>query len=413
MVRFATVRILLDYRPALRERTGVGEFAHQLARALARLGAGDEVAILTTSWKDRPPPEVNTELAGVRVIDRRVPVRGLTWTWTRLGWPPVEWLAGPADVVHAQTPLVIPTTRAAQVITIHDLDFLLRPERAEREMRRDFPARVARHAARADHIIVSSRYAAGEVATRLGVTSDRITVCSPGVPSWAAVVAEARTSVGTDPPQRLPSMVGTAKDLALPRTQATPDATPWRTPFILFLGTLEPRKNIHGLLDGYATLRATRPDAPPLVLAGRARASMSEELGRTRIAPLAGHVQHLGYVSDEQKQQLYRDACMLVLASFEEGFGLPVLEAMACGVPVVVANRGSLPEVAGPAAAAVDPDDPRALAAAMERLLDRDEARAATTRGLTQAQRYSWEACARAARQAYQAAITSRARRRA
>jgi glycosyltransferase involved in cell wall biosynthesis len=373
------VRILLDYRPALRERTGVGEFVHELTRALAGTGA-DEVSVLTSSWKDRPAPTLQAELGHVRIVDRRIPVRGLTWSWNRLGWPPVERLAGAADVVHSQSPLVIPATHAARVVTIHDLDFLLHPERTEGEMRRDFPALVRKHVHRADHIVVSSRYARGEVTSRLALAHDKVSVCSPGAPAWAAGIARERSTSG--PP-------GTS---------------------ILFVGTLEPRKNISGLLDAYLRLRERRPDAPPLVMAGRARAAVRGDLERVETAPLAGHVSVLGYVSDEDRQRLYREACMLVLPSLEEGFGLPVLEAMACGVPVVISDRGSLPEVAGAAASPVDPADPDALAREMTRLLAPVDAREAAAQGLARAALYSWDRCAASARDAYQAAVEHRRR---
>ncbi len=377
------VRILLDYRPALRQRTGVGEFVHQLARALSvsvNPSDSDHLTILTTSWRDRLAQEVRTELPGVSVVDRRIPVRALTWAWNRLEWPPVEWLAGPADVVHAQTPLLIPTGSAAQVVTIHDLHFLSHPDRSEAEMRRDFPGRVREHARRADHIVVSSQYAAGEVRRHLEVPPNRVTVCPPGAPEWAAGIATSRA-------------------------EGAPESA------VLFVGTLEPRKNIGGLLDAYARLRALRPDAPPLTLAGRVRESVRRETARIETAPLAGHVRVLGYIGDAERRQLYREAKMLVLPSFEEGFGLPVLEAMACGVPVVVSNRGSLPEVAGAAASPIDPNDAEALATEMERLLNPEEARVAKEKGVAQASRYTWDACARAARGAYQAAILARARR--
>lgn len=376
------MRILLDYRPALRERTGVGEFVHQLARALARTGP-DQVSILSASWKDRPARDLPAELGDVRIVDWTLPVRGLTWTWNRLGWPPVEWLAGPSDVVHSQTPLVIPATHAARVVTIHDLDFLLHPERADAEMRRDFPALVRQHVHRADHVVVSSHYALGEVTSRLALSHDKVTVCSPGAPAWAAEIARARR--GT---------LGTSGTL------------------ILFVGTLEPRKNIGGLLDAYVRLRERRPDAPPLVLAGRARNAAERELERLKAPPLVGHVTALGYVSDDEKRRLYREACMLVLPSLEEGFGLPVLEAMAAGVPVVVSDRGSLPEVAGDAASPVDPADTDALTLEMERLLEPSEAEAAAMRGLDRAALYSWDRCATSARAAYRTALEQRRRRR-
>ncbi len=374
------MRILLDYRPALRDRSGVGEFVHGLTRALAVRPHDDEVAILTTSWKDRPSSELAAELPGVAVIDRRLPVRPLTWMWNRIEWPPVEWLAGAADVVHGQAPVLIPASRAAQVITIHDLHFLAWPHRSEAEIRRDFPALVHNHAQRADHIVVSSKYAAGEVVRELRVSPDRVTVCSPGVPEWAGAIALERAS----------------------RKSGS---------IILFLGTLDLRKNITGLLDAYTELRARRADAPPLVLAGRVTESVRIELGRVERPPLAGHVTVPGYVSNEERQRLYRDARMLVLPSLEEGFGLPVLEAMACGLPVVISDRGSLPEVAGDAASPIDPLDADAMATEMERLLDPDAAAVAATNGLARAACYTWAATAQAARAAYRAAIAARARR--
>ena len=106
-------------------------------------------------------------MPSVRVVDIKVPVRGLLWSWNRLEWPPVEWLAGTHDVVHSQSPLLIPTSGAAQVVTVHDLDFLRHPDQMSAEMRRDYPALARSHAARAHAVIVSSQYAAGEVTREL------------------------------------------------------------------------------------------------------------------------------------------------------------------------------------------------------------------------------------------------------
>jgi glycosyltransferase involved in cell wall biosynthesis len=376
------VRIVLDYRPALRARTGVGEFVHELARALAanpdQARRGYQLAILSTSWKDRPSPTLAAELPGVEIIDRRLPVRPLSWSWNRLEWPPVEWLAGAADVVHAQTPLLIPSRSAAQVITIHDLDFLNRPDRARAEMQRDYPALVHEHARRANQIIVSSHYTAGEVVRQLGVPPERLTVCAPGAPGWAKDVAQ----------QRAASDIGST---------------------ILFMGTVEPRKNVEGLLSAYELVRTRRRDAPRLVIAGRATTAAGPLIERAKRASLAGTVEFLGYVADRERPSLYRHARMLVLPSFDEGFGLPVLEAMACGVPVVVSSRGSLPEVAGAAATPVAPDDIEGLARRMETLLEDDAARRAISIGLAQAARYTWRHCAESALDAYREAIAGRA----
>ena len=109
----------------------------------------------------------------------------LVWTWNRLEWPPVEWLAGAHDVVHSQSPLLIPATRAAQVVTVHDLDFLRHPDQMSAEIRRDYPALARSHAARAHGVIVSSQYAAGEVTRELQLDPSRVHVCPPGRPAWA------------------------------------------------------------------------------------------------------------------------------------------------------------------------------------------------------------------------------------
>ena len=374
------MRILLDYRPALRERSGVGELVHGLARALAADRAGDQLAVLTTSWRDRPSPKLAVELEGVRVIDRHIPIRALTWAWNRLEWPPVEWLAGGADVVHSASPLLIPTARAAQVITVNDLHFLERPDDGEAEMRRDFPALVHDHARRADHVITISNYMARKVISELKVSPDRVSVYSSGAPEWTTAIARERAG----------------------RSEGS---------LLLFIGTLEPRKNIRGLLEAYARLRTVRPDAPPLILAGRVTASAQITLEQAVRQPLAGHVSVIGYVSEEERQRLYREARLLILPSLEEGFGLPVLEAMACGVPVVISKRGSLPEVAGDAADPVDPNDHAALAAAMDRLLAPEHAQDAIRKGLARASHYTWAGAVSSARNAYRAAIAARAGR--
>ena len=383
------MRLLLDYRPALRERTGVGEFVHELSKALTngtRPDPSAEVTLFTSSWKDRPDAALATEIPGATIADARIPVRALVWSWNRLEWPPVEWLAGDHDVVHSQSPLLIPSRRAAQAVTVHDLDFLRHADQLSAEIRRDYPALARSHAARADAVIVSSHYAAGEVARELHIAPARVHVCSPGPPSWAEDVrGRLRQGFGA---------------------QASPTSG-----HILFMGTLSVRKNVGALLDAYARLLTEVPDAPPLVLAGHRTPAAASWEARASTPPLKGHVTITGYVTTPQRIDLYAGARMLVLPSYEEGFGLPVLEAMACGVPVVVSSRGSLPEVAGDAATPIDPDDVEGLAAAMRSLLDPGAAKAAAARGLAQAARYSWSACAEAARRAYAAAMEVHAHR--
>jgi glycosyltransferase involved in cell wall biosynthesis len=357
------LRILLDYRPALRERSGVGEYVHEIAAALVRrLDSTDALTLFSSSWKDRLEPRI----PGARIVDARVPVRLLNLAWHRLGWPPVERFAGPIDIAHSSHPLLMPARAALQIVTIYDLDFLDHPERTRAEIRRDYRGLAPAHARRAAAVVTISRFTAGEIERRLGVRPDRIVICSPGAPAWP------------------------------PRRTATP-----RGP-ILFVGTLEPRKNVGALLAAYARLRQLDPSAPPLWLAGGTTEASAPWLRAMSEPPLRGHVTHLGYISGETRYEIYAQASMLVLPSHHEGFGMTVLEAMTAGVPVIASRRGALPEVAGDAAQFIEPEDIEGLAAAMKRYLDDPAtAAAAIERGLRRSRDYSWDASAETLLAAY------------
>jgi glycosyltransferase involved in cell wall biosynthesis len=336
-----------------------------------------DVTLFSSSWKDRVVRDPRLE--GAAIVDRRVPVSLLNFAWHRLEWPAAEQLSGERfDVTHSMHPLLMPSRTAAQVVTIHDLNFLTHPERTRAEIRRDYPVLVAQHAARADRIIVVSRFTAGEVTRLLDVDPARLSVCSPGAPLWPA------------------------------RTATPEDA------YVLFFGTLEPRKNVGALLDAYEWLAERRRDLPTLMLAGKATAEAAGWLERIAKPPLAGLVRHVGYVNPADRRRLYEGARLLVQPSFEEGFGLPVLEAMTVGVPVVAADRGALPEVVGDAGALVDTSDREAFAHAIERYID-DPLAVATTvsRGHARAQEYRWSRTAEETLRAYEAAIAHRALRRA
>lgn len=373
MLACTRLRIVLDYRPALRQRTGVGEYVHELTRALASLDR-DEVVAFSSSWKDRLDPAL---LPGIHVVDVRVPVRVLNAAWHRLEWPPVERFSGAADVAHSAHPLLMPAANAVQAITIHDLDFLQHPERTAREVRRDYPRLARTHAERADLVVVSSAHTGGLVSRHLAVPDDRLVLCPAGAPGWSA----------------------------------RPERT--RGEYVLFVGTLEPRKNVGALLGAYERLLARMPDAPPLRLAGKATERAAGWLARMGQPPLAGRVRHLGYVEPDARRRLYEYAAVLVIPSLYEGFGLTALEAMTVGVPVIAASRGSLPEVTGDAAILVDPEDEDALAAAMQAVLtDRETATALALAGRRRSEAFSWSASAGTLREAYVRATERRRLRR-
>ena len=362
------MHILLDYRPALRQRTGAGEYAHNLAVALRGcLRPDDALTLFSSSWKDRLPAGI---LPGASQIDARVPVRVLNAAWHRLEWPPVELFAGSIDVVQSMHPLMVPSRNAVQFITIHDLYFLDHREHTAAEVRRDYAAVAATHARRADGIVVPTEHSRRLIESRLEVDPNRIVVCSPGAPDW--------------PPREEPASPGP----------------------ILFVGSIEPRKNVGGLLSAYRQLVDGRPVIPNLILAGRMVPGNEALLKPVEMPPLNDRVRALGYVSDADRQRLYREASMLVLPSFDEGFGLPALEAMTIGLPVIASRRGSLPEVVGDAALLVEPDDHTGLATAMAAVLSDAGLRARMVEtGLRRAAEYAWPAGARRLYAAYKVAV--------
>jgi glycosyltransferase involved in cell wall biosynthesis len=301
-----------------------------------------------------------------------VPVRVLNYAWHRLEWPTIESFAGPVDIAHALHPLMIPSRSAARVVTVHDLYFLDRPGETSGEIRRDYVTLAADHVRRADAVVVISEYTKRQVVERFHVDAERVNVCLPAAPAW--------------PRRDEPSVPGP----------------------ILFVGTVEPRKNVPGLLRAYSELVGRRPDAPGLVLAGRLPADGIGNLLEEQPS-IAGRVRATGYVSDAERQRLYREASMLVMPSFDEGFGIPALEAMTMGVPVVAARRGALPEVVGDAGLLVEIEDPGALAAAMEHVLtDAGTRRTLADAGVSRAAQFTWDTSAARLYDAYRAAAARR-----
>jgi glycosyltransferase involved in cell wall biosynthesis len=201
----------------------------------------------------------------------------------------------------------------------------------------------------------------------------------------------------------------------------TPRAAAPKDGYVLFFSTLEPRKNVAGLLDAWERLlgspeslalregaRGFQPSGrlPELILAGRATDDARPWLDRIGRSPLRGAVRHIGYVDAGDRRALYDGARLLVQPSFDEGFGIPVLEAMSAGVPVVAASRGSLPEVLDGAGLLVDPEDPADIASGIKRVLD-DEALAAacTAKGVQRARAFRWEETAHRVYDTYRLAI--------
>jgi glycosyltransferase involved in cell wall biosynthesis len=349
----------LDVRPSLARPTGVGTYVLGLAERLPALAPDDRFHFFSASVKERYP--ARAWAPNVRLVDRRLPVRGLNAAWNRLGWPPLDGLVGATlDLVHSPTPLLVPCRRGKRVVTVHDLFFLKRPDLVEGEVRRDYAPLVRDHVRRADGVLCVSEYTASEVRRLLDVPEEKIAVTPHGVdPAYREPPPEDRVD-------------DTLRRLRLPRGG------------ILYLGSSEKRKNLVALIMAYLTL-ARRRRLPPLVLAGP---GSDWAQGGDRVGP---QIVATGYLDKADVRALMAASSMLVLPSLEEGFGLPVVEAMAAGLPVVCASGSALAEVAGDAACLVDAQDVNGLARAAERLLDdRTLASEMRRRGLERSRRFDW-----------------------
>ena len=271
------------------------------------------------------------------------------------------------DVLHSQD--VIPPQHWGwrSLITIHDLHYLHFSHFMTADSLRYYKSQIAWAVQAADHILASSHNTRNDLCNLLDVDESKVSVHWLGVddifhPLPPAEIAAGRGRLGL------------------------PDE------YLLFVGTYEPRKNIPGLLEAYHRLRQVRSDLPPLVLAGRRGWLYEDIFAKADELQLGDHLRWVEGAAQKDLPILYNGALLFVLPSHYEGFGLPVLEAMACGTPVVASDRSSLPEVAGDAGLLVDPDDPNSIAAAIGKLLD-DSALCADLRekGLARARIFTWQ----------------------
>ncbi len=367
------VRVALDVTPVLGVRTGVGRYVEHLLGALA--GGPDD--LVATAFTLRGAGGLQAVLpAGVAVRHRPVPARVLRELWARVELPPVEWLAGRADVFHGTNFVLPPARRAAGVLTVHDLSYLRTPETVTADSLR-YRALVPRGLRRAAVVCAPSAAVAAELRAEYRLPADRVAVTPLGVDeSW----------LRAEPPAR---------------DWLTARGLPER--YLLFVGSLEPRKGLPTLLAAYRELRVADGDVPPLVLAGPT--GWGPGLDTTGLPP--GSVRTPGYLDPPALRGTVAGAACLAFPSVYEGFGLPPLEALACGTPVVASDLPVTREVLGEAATLVPVGDVDALAAGLAAALAGDGGPTARAARRGHAATFTWTRCAEATRAAYQRAVTA------
>jgi glycosyltransferase involved in cell wall biosynthesis len=367
------VRIGFDATPLLGRRTGIGRYVEQLAAHLPRPGDQVVATAFTLRGGAALPDAVP---AGVTVRGRAVPARLLREAWQRSELPPVEVLTGRLDVFHGTNFLQPPARRARGVLTVHDLAYLLHPGTVSRDSAR-LVELVPRGLARAEVVCVPSQAVAAELQDAYRLAPDRVHVTPLGIdPAWS-------TARPLDEDAR--------RRLGLLR------------PYLLFVGTLEPRKNLGVLLRAFADVCRADPDGPLLALAGPA--GWGEQLQLP--AGTEHRVVRLGFLDEPALRSVVAGAEALVFPSLYEGFGLPPLEAFAAGVPVVASDIPTTRETIGRApdlARLVPASDVDSLAVALTDDWSSPEEPERRRRRRELAAGYTWAGTAELTRRAYERA---------
>jgi glycosyltransferase involved in cell wall biosynthesis len=379
----------IDYTAAAWQGAGIGRHTRGLVRAAAERAPQHQFRLF---YPARGLPPTSPYLADLRALCRQqphvraVPIalspRALTRVWQRLRLPlPIELLTGRLDVLHAPD-FVLPPTRARTLLTVHDLSFLVGPQWFEPALQRYLARVVPRMVRRADLVLADSSSTRDDLVRLLGAEARRVAVVYPAGP-------DARfTPMPSEATEPVRARLGLPHD------------------FFFFVSTLEPRKNLVRTIEAFGLLLGGAHGAAPpgleLVIAGR-RGWLYEEIFRAAEGPaVRGRVRFLDFLDDSDLPAVYNLARALVYATLYEGFGIPPLEAMACGTPVVASNLSSLPEAVGEAAILVDPHSAAAIAAGMAQALDEPTAARLRPAGLAQVAQFTTERAADALLECYE-----------
>ncbi|MCX6021007.1 MAG: glycosyltransferase family 1 protein [Chloroflexi bacterium] len=364
------MRIGIEFTSALRQGAGIGRFTRELVRALLTADpTGDYLLVHARTDKLIAPD-----------LPRPVPLHALPFgprfqaiLWQRLRLPvPVETFTGPLDIFHAPDYVLPPLRHAEGLVTVHDLSFVKRPECAAPSLRRYLEHAVPDAVRRASAVLTDSVSSRTDLIEWLGVPPERVHVV------YGGVAPRFRPVDDTEERRRVAAKYGATR------------------PFVLSVSTLEPRKNLITLIEAFALWRS-RTEAPHQLIIGGGPGWQYEGIyRRAEELRLGDAVVFPGFVDDADLPALLSQARVFAYPSLYEGFGLPPLEAMACGTPVIASTAPCLPEILGNAAILVDPMDVDALADALNRVASDNALRDdLSRRGRARAATFTWAGAAK------------------
>ena len=362
------MRIGIDYTSAATQGAGIGRYTRELLRALLALPSDNFYSLFYASGATLP----QSEIGNLKSKIRRLPFhdKWLMRIWQRLRIPiPVELLVGRVDLFHSPDFTLPPTLPGVPtLLTVHDLSFIRDPESAWPSLRAFLNKAVPRSVQRATHVLADSQATKADLIELFGTPAEKITVLYAGVDARFAPVRDRAEIDRVCAKYQLPQ------------------------PFILSVGTLQPRKNYGRLIQAFA-----RSDIPHhLVITGGKGWLYESIFEQVMRSGLEGRVHFPGFVDDADLPALYSAADLFAYPSLYEGFGLPLLEAMACGTPVIGSNTSSLPEVIGDAGLQVDPRNVDDIARALMQMIEQPELRERSIGlGLERAKQFTWDKAAR------------------
>jgi glycosyltransferase involved in cell wall biosynthesis len=371
------MRIAIDYTPAHEQGAGIGRYVRELVAALSTLDQNTDYRLFVAGSRQGDLPLSPGH--NFRREPTRISPKWFARFWHRLQLHlPVEWWTGDVDLFHA-TDFVLPPHRkkTKTLLTVHDLSFVKVPETASPRLKSYLDVVVPRSVKRAGHILADSHATKDDLIEIYGTPAEMITVLHSGV----------------DPKFK--------PDKSRLSTLYTKYHIPDR-PYIFTVGTVQPRKNYGRLIRALSVLRQRGIDVDLVIAGGKGwlEGPMYQALEET---DMGNHVHLIGFVDDDDLPTLYSGAACVAFPSLYEGFGFPVLEGMACGVPVMTSNVSSLPEVAGDAAMMIDPYNLDAMIEMLQSLLtDESRRKVLIERGYRQARHFTWERSATQLLQIYQ-----------
>ncbi len=362
--------IAIDYTPAIRQQAGIGRIVRGQVQALIA-GHGQEydlrlfvVGRVTAAQRRAAPLPLHTT---------PISERNMVRLWHRLDcpWPRVDWFTGgPLDLFHATDFVLPPSNARRKILTVHDLAFLFYPDAALPSLHHYLNVVVPRSVRRADHIVADSHHTARDLQEQWQVPAEAISVVQ-------GAVDHSRFRPITDP----------ARLAAVRQRYGIGDR-----PFILGLSRLEPRKNFVRLIEAFYQARQEARLPHRLVIGGSKGWLYDAIFARVQELGLEEHVHFPGFVADEDLPALYTAAEFFAYPSLYEGFGLPIVEALACGTPVLTGDNSCLPEAGGPGALYVHAEEVESIAQGILQLAQDGQLRARLREaGRAHAAQFTWE----------------------